>query len=244
MATHSDNAGPRQRRFSIMRQGGATDGRPYFFEWLREIPADRTGRLFESRGENKNYELFRAIDGRLIAIEREIENFGQESREILALYLSDGGETYRISCGDFGSRWSLDIMKRLLHPAFDPRLPLRLAPFALIEGEKQNMGIAAMSGTDGKLTAQRTEPHLAGMPQPSTTVFKGRTMYDFSPVAEWLFDEVKRRVKLLDDPISRPAPAVVPPLADLQKDDEIFIPEKPVRTYTPPNIPQADDLPF
>lgn len=40
------------------------------------------------------------------------------------------------------------------------------------------------------------------------------------------------------------APAVVPSLADVQKDDEIFIPEKPARTYTPPNIPQADDLPF
>lgn len=135
-------------------------------------------------------------------------------------------------------------MKRLLHPAFDPRLPLRLAPFALIEGEKQNMGIAAMSGTDGKLTAQRTEPHLARLPQPSTTVFKGRTMYDFSPVAEWLFAEVKRRVKLPDDPISRPAPARLPSLADVQKDDEIFIPEKPVRTYSPPNTPDTDDLPF
>lgn len=199
------------RKFSISREGGTQDknGRPYFFEFLKELPAEelRTKRKFETRtgsdGSPKHYELFGAIGGLLTGIEAEGKEMPSGPEVWLCLYLSDGPEDYKIECGQIDGRYSLDVMKRLLDPNFDPAQNVRLSPYAIQDKktEKWNIGLAVMSGVDGKLRGGQSDqfpatynPSLAGCAAPTSADFKGKTMWDFMPVAEWLLDALRKKV--------------------------------------------------
>lgn len=221
MATHTEtHGGTHGRKFAISRENGLTDknGRPYFFEYLPQLPANTERRKFETRpgkdGNPKHYELFSALDGFLIGVDMEAKAFnGTEKMERwLVLTLIDAEEEYRVEVGQIDGRYSMDIMKRLLDPNFDPRYKLRVSPYAITDNGKTNIGLSAISGTDSKLTASKDATHLAGIPQPETVSFKGETKWDFTNVALWLYEQVKTRVcpRLMKDPISAPQRTPMP----------------------------------
>lgn len=221
MATHSDNGGNYGRTFFIARENGqvAKDGRPYFFEWLRTAPPEGVnGRKFESRtnsaGETRHYELFTALDGYLIGVEIIAKSFDatRQNEKFIVLRMIDQEEEYTVEIGRIDSRWSMDIMKRLLHPAFDPNKKIRIAPYSIEENGRVNMGISAISIPDAKLTASYKDEHLAGMPQPETREWKGKTEYNFLPVADWLFGQVDTKVvpRLRKDPLTEPVRVPMP----------------------------------
>lgn len=202
MATHTSTNAFNGRTFGISRQNGQQDknGRPYFFEWISEIPADAGKRKFETRSSPKgerHYELFESIDGYLTGITTEEKSFGEAKppETWLILHMNDEGEPYKIEAGSIDGRYAMDVMKRLLDPTFDPDLKLRLSPFSLDkkEGGGFNIGLSAYSGAD-KLKSSYKEPHLAGMPEPTQTPHKGTILWDYTPVAQWLVDQVKERV--------------------------------------------------
>lgn len=244
MATHTTN-GNYGRKFSISRENGQVnkDGRPYFFEWLQTLPADPGKRKFETRtkdGDVRHYELFTALDGILTGIDRETKKFSDKSETWLVVHISDGDEEYRVELGRIDGRWSIDFMKRILDSNFAPNQKIRISPIAS-EGK---MFLSTYSGPN-KLESKWELPHLAGMPQPDTREWKGQTEYDFSPVSEWLYSQVKIRVcpALSHDPISTPRTPMPAP-------DTRF----PTTAATPPigtNDPfpvsepvETDDLPF
>lgn len=238
MATHTNGTQTFGRRFMISRQNGQANknGRPFFFEWVSQLPQDQTGRLFETRNRDSgpaHYELFAALDGFLVGIEIESKVFNgtQRPEKWLILKMQDGIEQYQIEVGRMDSRWSMDIMKRLLDVNFIPNHKLRLSPFAMQDGEKWNIGISAISGTDGKLSAKRDGPHLIGMPEPETATLKGQTMWDFTPVADWLFARVQQ--------------SVIPKLGPIVEPINTKITASPAaNTLTPEGFPDGDDLPF
>lgn len=206
MATYTTSgSGDYGRKFSISRENGTADknGKPYFFEWLKELPAEaeRKGRKFETRvngqGEQRHYELFAAVAGKLTGFEIEKKTIAGTEERWLVLHMTDGPEDFKIETGKIDGRYSLDIMKRLLDPQFNPNQNLRLSPFALKDKEdKVIIGLSAISGMDGKLSAGREKnPRLDGMAQAASAQFKDRVLWDFEPVAEWLFGQLEKLVR-------------------------------------------------
>ena len=253
MATHTSIGGDYGRKFNISRENGQADknGRPYFFEWLKSLPTETGKRKFETRsknGENRYYELFSALDGFLIEIAQESKTFDgtKVAEKWLKVVLTDAGDEYNIELGKIDSRYSMDFMKRILDPHFNPNHKLRLSPIASEpKGEsKGGIFLSAYSGVD-KLEARHDCPHLAGMPQPLTVVFKGETQWDWTPVADWLYDRVMREVypKLMSDPLVKPERTAMPAPTPTQQDTE-----KAPAHHTAASFPEtevsADDLPF
>lgn len=226
------------RKFSISRENGTEnkEGVPHFFEWVKEIPQEKGNRKFETRkgkdGNFRNYELFRAIDGHLIDIEVQTKDFSGKPEEWLVLKLADGEEDYQIELGQIDGRYSMDTMKRLLDPAFNPNQKVRLSPYALKnDSGSWNIGVSIMNGTDTKLSAKRESEWLTDIPEATKIVFKGETQYDFTPIANWLIQKVGKKVlpKLKKDPISAPSnakdvdfPQDVPPTGSADGDDLPF----------------------
>lgn len=219
MATHTNMGGDTGRKFAISRENGQVnkDGRPYFFEWIPSVPPNAGKRKFETRtgkdGKVSNYELFAALDGYLIGIDRETKMFNGNNPEAwLVLRFIDVNypgidEEYRVEIGRIDSRWSTDFMKRILDNNFDPRQKLRIAPISS-EGK---LFVSAYSGAN-KLESRREAAHLSGMPQPETREWKGKVEYDFTAVSEWLYERVKVDVcpRLVKDPISAPERVPIP----------------------------------
>lgn len=244
MATHTttSNTFP-GRTFAISRENGQQDknGRPFWFEWLSELPAEKGKRKFETRtgaSGPRHYELFAAIDGILTDITTEEKSFGETKapETWLILYLDDDGEQYKLDIGALDSRYSMDIMKRLLDPAFNPDLKLRLSPYSMEKDNGgYNIGLSAYSGPDGKLSASYQDDHLKGMPQPTTSEYKGKTLWDFSKVAEWLYRQVM-------DQVSDKVGASVAPIQTniTANHDNVFSADFPQEA--PPV--ESDDLPF
>ena len=199
MATHTGGTQEFGRRFQISRLNGQADknGEPYFFEWLRD-GADTSGekRKFERRGQY-TYELFKALDGHMAGFERRSKTIQDVSRDFLYIELEDGGEKYIIEVGDYDGRFALDLMKRMLNPAFDSSAKIRLSPYAIIDKktEKWNIGISVFSGVDKISARLDAVPLLAECPPPTSAEFKGKTMWDFSPVAEWLYAKVLEKLE-------------------------------------------------
>lgn len=248
MATHTtQGGGGYARKFHIGRENGQSDknGRPYFFEWLQNLPEDKTSRKFETRTNaesvQRHYELFAALDGYLFNVDEYSLSFNgtQRNERWLVLSMIDANEEYRIEVGKMDSRWSMDIMKRLLDPNFNPNFKLRISPFSITTDGKTQMGLAAISGVDGKLVAKFDSPHLAGMPQAEQATFKGETLWNFEPVANWLFEQVKAKVcpRLTSDPITRPICAPIVPMP-------APAPTPPAATFPANEMDTNDDLPF
>lgn len=212
MATHTESGkGSYGRKFSISRENGQVDkeGRPYFFEWVKELPSHPGKRKFETResnGKSRHYELFAALDGYLIDIREEMKDLGKGMEAWLTLHLIDADDEYLIECGRIDERYSMDIMKRLLNPNFSPNQKLRVAPYAVKdERGKWNIGISAYSGVD-KLDHSQSSDFLQGIHRAESREWKGKTEWDFAPVAKWLFGKVNELVvpNLMKDPVSVP----------------------------------------
>jgi hypothetical protein len=252
MATHTTSGGNEYgRKFSISRENGQVDknGKPYFFEWVKQLPSDPGKRKFETRksgaGEDRHYELFSALDGFLISVEKSLQTFGGTKKEEtwLKALLIDAGDEYHIEIGRLDGRYSMDFMKRLLDPVFDPNQKLRLSPVvsAPKDGNKGGMFLSTFSGVN-KLEAGYQCAHLAGMPQGEKFNIRGEDVWDFSKVAEWLYEQVQARVipRLMKDPISAPQHVTAAPASP-----QSAPPSNPFPTEVPP--PTADDfsdLPF
>lgn len=244
MATHTQSGeGAYGRKFSIGRENGQVDknGRPHFFEWIKEIPQGTKGRKFETRisskGETRNYELFSALDGYLIDIRKEEKDLGNGPEVWLILHLIDADDEYTIEVGRLDSRYASDFLKRILNPEFSPAHKVRLSPFSMIDKEtgRYNIGVSTFSGVD-KLTYSSQSEFLKGIPQAESREWKGKTEWDFSGVAEWLFGQVQSLIvpKLLQDPVSAPKEkqqAAEPPTSNAKAVD------------VPANV-ITDDLPF
>jgi len=221
MATHTNSGGENYgRKFSISRKNGQVDkdGRPYFFEWVKEIPNPSNGREFETRskkdGTPAHYELFGALDGFLTGLSLVPRDFGNGPEPILCVFLSDGGEDYTIEIGRPDHRYSMDFLKRILDPNFNPAAKLRLSPYSLVDKQgKTNMGISTFSGANKLLASRKSDerpndpynPNLEGIPQATSREWKGKTEYDFTPVSEWLLDRVNALVvpRIIKDPVSQ-----------------------------------------
>lgn len=227
MATHTESGkGSYGRKFSISRENGQVDknGRPYFFEWIKEVPAETGKRKFETRkntrGEHNFYELFAALDGYLIDIRTEKKDLGNGDETWLVLHLIDADEEYVIEVGRMESRYTTDVLKRLLNPAFNPNYKVRFSPFAMEDDEgKPNIGISTFSGVD-KLTYSQASEFLKGIEQPRTWLGKNnKTEYDFTPVGEWLFEQAVTWVlpKLMKDPVSAPQKQPVPKVEEIDQ---------------------------
>lgn len=252
MATHTESgAGSYGRKFSISRENGQVDkeGRPYFFEWVKELPHQPGKRKFETResgGKTRHYELFSALDGYLIDVREEMKDLGKGMEAWLVLHLIDADDEYLIECGRIDERYSTDIMKRLLNPNFSPAYKLRISPYAMKDATtgKWNIGISAYSGAD-KLEHSQTSDFLQGISRAESREWKGKTEWDFSPVAKWLLDKVNELVipKLMKDPVSVPNKN-----RQQQPADANFPTQEPTggnaKQVDVPEIVNGDDLPF
>lgn len=250
MATHTDNGGGNYgRKFAISRENGLSNknGRPYFFEWLPQLPDNRERRKFETRpapeGKERHYELFSALDGYLIGVDQEVRAFDstRDMQQWLVLRMNDAGDEYTIECGRIDGRFSIDIMKRLLDPNFDPNHKLRISPYAIEDNGRWNIGLAAITVPDTKLKAGKDDSHLVGIAQPEIREWKGKKEYDWTPVAMWLYEAVKTKVcpRLMRDPLLVPQPEKVPmpPPSNAKAVDANFPEAEPV-------FDDADNLPF
>ena len=198
MATHTTTGGESgKRRFQIGRENGEKTARPVFLEWLRELPPveQRANRQFETRsGANgdRHYERFSALDGILVDIRKESRTIVEDERTFLYVTLDDGQEVYDIEIGDFDGRYSLNLMSRLCSPDFNPTLKTRLSPYALESDGKMYIGVSLYNGPD-KIEARRDGEGFAPA-KAETSEFKGKTLWDFTPVANWLFDYLQKNV--------------------------------------------------
>jgi len=245
------------RKFHISRKNGVTDknGEPYFFEYIKDMPADPGKRLFETRGEN-SYELFKAISGQLVGIAIENTTFGDKVEKHLIIYLTDGGEDYRLQLGKPEERYGMDFLKRILHKNFDPAQTLSLSPFAITDKDgRTNMGVSVFSGPN-KLTGTKDDAHLQGIAQPDK-FYNPKTEkdeYSWKPVALWLWNQVSAFVipALVKDPISAPKAKPLPePTAHMAEAKKVMAaagfvedPTFPTVNVTYHNEVGSDDLPF
>ena len=205
MATHTTTgATSGVRRLSIGRINGEKTGKPVFLEWLRELPAsaEQFLRDFETRNSDKGpryYERFQAVDGLLTGIRTESREVMGEPRTFLYIRLDDGSDIFDIEIGDYDGRYSINLMRRLCNPMFNPMLTLRLSPYAVEHEGRTHIGVAAYNGPD-KLEARKSEQGWQ-MAEPGKTEHKGKTLYDWLPVADFLMDYLQKNVipKLVAD---------------------------------------------
>jgi len=191
------------RRFRIGRIGGEKTGEVAVLELLREKPqTDDTRRRFDTRtkpdGKSWTFEVFTAIDGYLVDVYKTSREIQGVTETILMCDLKDGIDLYRIELGPMDGRYSLNFMSRLCNEAFKMSDRLRLAPYAFVDKDGKNrIGVNMHSGAN-KLDARRADNEPGFNPPEATqTVFKGATMWDFTPVAEYLYEWV--RFNVLDE---------------------------------------------
>lgn len=248
-----------KRRFQIGRKNGEKTGEPVFLEWLRELPAekDRAGRRFETRGDGKrHYETFAAVDGILIGMRTENRAIVDEERTFLYVTLDDGNDVFDIEVGDFDGRYALNLMQRLCSPYFDPQKTTRLSPYALnAENGKTYIGVAVHNGTD-KIESRKPDDTFQPA-HPTTSEFKGKILYDFSPVARWYMEYLQKNLlprlpsNAWNTPAPAPQPAETPRTAHAapagrppSNDRPVSVPANdPGFPETPPPVDDSD-LPF
>lgn len=241
MATYTNTTQQHARRFNISRENGVTDknGRPHFFEWVKELPANQSGRKFETRrkqdGSAAHYELFTAVGGYLKGVRKEWKAIAGANERWLYIDLHDADGDYIIEVGRIDSRYALDVMKRLLDPRFNIAEPIRLSPFDFVnkDGGRQ-IGVGVMNGTDTKLSAGKENSSIADAPRATSTDFRGKTMWDFQPVADWLFDRLE---SIANGSVKHPQPTAAKPAVPASTDD-------PWAGITDPGPGDIDELPF
>lgn len=253
MATHTNNGGSNNRKFAIGRENGEKTARPVFLEWLRELPAedDRKGRIIETRqGSNgpRYYERFSALDGMIIDIWKESRAIMEEERTFLYIKLDDGNEVYEVEIGDFDGRYSLNLMARLCSPDFDPMKKSRVSPYATEKDGKMYIGVSLYNGPD-KIESRREGDGFQPT-KPETSEFKGKTLWNFLPVAQWFYDYLQTNVvpnlpenawQVVPAP-SGPAPQPAT-TARTSNASQVPFPVDDVTSHAE-GIPDGSDLPF
>lgn len=202
MATfHGSMTDDGSRRFRIGRLGGEKTGEAVILELLKEKPETTdTRRRFDTRtkpdGKSWTFEVFAAIDGFIADVYTQPREIQGITETILMLDLKDGIDLYRIEVDKFDGRYSQALLSRLADPNFKLADRFRLAPYAFTDKEtnKARIGVTCWSGAN-KLTARRAD-EAAGFlpPEPTQTVFKGETLWDWEPVAKYLYEWVKFNV--------------------------------------------------
>lgn len=201
MATHNSTGGSNEgkRRFQIGREGGEKTGTPVFLEWLREMPAEgeRKGRKFEKRGDTtpRDYEIFTALDGVMTDIYREPKTIAGETRDMLYILLDDGEELYEVEIGKTDSRYAQNFMLRVLSQHFNPQAKIRISPYAFTPSGKTKEYLGVSVYNPDKLEPRKFDAATFPIPEPITTVFQGKTLWDFTPVSEWLFEQTQSVIK-------------------------------------------------
>jgi hypothetical protein len=222
------------RRFRIGRIGASKTGEVALLELLKEKP-DTTDprRRFDVRtkedGKQWTFEIFNAISGQLIDVYKQPREINGVTETILVADMRDGIDLYRIEVGPFDSRYSMALMASLADPNFKLSDPFRMQPYAFTDKAtgKPRIGVTCHSGAN-KLEKRRGVPDTDFCPpEPTQTVFKGETLWDWIPVAEYLYNWM--RFNIFDAAAGNPL--------------EIE-PAKAVEQFLNPAPAGTDDLPF
>lgn len=237
-----------KRRFQIGRKNGEKTGEPVFLEWLRELPAeeDRAGRRFETRSNGtRHYETFSAVDGILVGMRTEKRAILDEERTFFYVTLDDGTDIFDIEVGDVDGRYSLNLMQRLCSASFDPTKTTRLSPYALnAENGKTYIGVSVYNGPD-KIESRKSDETFKPA-QAVTSEFKGKTMYDFGPVAVWYMDYLHKNLvlRLPENAWNVSGPSTPPTATNRQPDNArpAAVPDN--ANFPTEEVGSTDDLPF
>lgn len=243
MPTESNNTATWPRRFSLGADDFSMQGKPIFREWLKNgIPEiQQEGRRYVPHGSHA-YELFTALTGVLVKIETTERAIQGEPRKFLVILLDDGFEKYEVECGDYDGRYAVNLLSRLCNTAYDPRLPIRVAPYRWTPaaGESEKFGIHVTNGADVLAPRYRVEGDETFQPPPAEKYRKkgGKDGLDFIPVANYLLDWLLRNIapyfpaKVAAVPQERLPNIAAGPTKQNWKDP------------AQPTVTGADDLPF
>ena len=185
-------------KISIMNEKGV----PLFFEWIPEIP-DKSLQPMHAKyitkirddGKEKHYRVSKIFELNVTNLSTYIrECFGQPE-EILILEGEDENGKVIIDFGLTTSRYSIDLMRRLLNPSFDPSQVIRITPYRI---ENKNgilkIGISAMQPPNNKLLYSQSSDFLSGCPKAEKLTIGFKTFWDFTNVSKWLMEEVNKKL--------------------------------------------------
>jgi len=186
------------RRFRIGRIGAEKTGEVAILELLREKPETTDPkRRFDVRtkpdGAQWTFEVFGAISGQLVDVYKQPREIQGVTETILMADIRDGIDLYRVEIGHFDSRYSQALLSSLADPKFKLSDPFRMQPYAFTDKAtgKPRIGVTCHSGAN-KLEKRRGVPDTDFCPpEPIQAVFKGETMWDWTPVAEYLYNWVR-----------------------------------------------------
>jgi len=224
------------RRFRIGRIGANKTGEVAILELLpQNTDTSDAKRRFDIRtkedGTQFVFEVFGAISGQLIDIYKQPREIQGVTETILMADIRDGIDLYRIEVGHFDSRYSLALLASLADPNFKPSDRFRMQPYAFVDkaSGKPRIGVTCHSGAN-KLEKRRGVSDTDFCPpEPTQAVFKGETLWDFTPVAEYLYNWV--RFNIFDAGTQSP----FEPIKAVEK----------LLNPAPVDIPSpSDDLPF
>jgi len=229
---HGSMSDDGSRRFRIGRIGANSAGEAVILELLKEKPETTDARRrFETRtkedGKSWTFEVFAAIDGFMVDVYKTTREISGIQETILMCDLKDGIDLYRIEIGHFDSRYAQSLLSSLADPNFKITDRFRMQPYAFTDKEsgKPRIGVTCYSGAN-KLEKRRGVPDTDFCPpEPTQTLFKGETLWDWIPVSEYLYNWV--RFNIFD--------AAMP---------AVFDPVKAVEQFVNPTAEPTDDLPF
>jgi len=223
------------RRFRIGRIGANKTGEVAILELLKAKPETTdTRRRFDIRtkedGTQFVFEIFGAIDGILVDVYKQPREIQGITETILVADIRDGIDLYRVEVGHFDSRYSLALLASLADPNFKITDRFRMQPYAFVDKatQKPRIGVTCHSGANKLEKRRGVADSDFCPPEPTQAVFKGETLWDFSPVAEYLYNWVRFNIfdagtknpfepaKAVEQFLSTPAPIDVPaPDSDL-----------------------------
>jgi hypothetical protein len=186
------------RRFRIGRIGANKTGEVAILELLpQNTDISDAKRRFDVRtkedGTKFVFEIFGAISGHLVDVYKQPREIQGVTETILMADVRDGIDLYRIEVGHFDSRYAQSLMASLAGPNFKLAAPFRMQPYAFTDkaSGKPRIGVTCHSGAN-KLEKRRGVPDTDFCPpEPIQAVFKGETMWDWTPVAEYLYNWVR-----------------------------------------------------
>jgi hypothetical protein len=118
--------------------------------------------------------------------------------------MESGGEPITWEVGRIDSRYSMNLMARMLNPYYMPSSPANFAPYAFKADGKDMIGVSVQQGADKVPTPGREVMEQIGQPQPRTWEGKGGKLeYDFTAVAAWMLEKVREKIKAGAPAISR-----------------------------------------
>lgn len=196
-----------RRKLITGRKDKNKDGRPILKMRVPEIPADLNGRVFEHyRTDNGDYyyEIFSGFSGIVFDAYKANKRINDIDEPFLFLEVESGGEPITWEVGRIDSRYSLNVLARMLNPYYRPENPASFGPYDMTRDGKRQIGISVRqgAGTVPSLTWQVFQE--MGRPEPRTWEGRGgKTEYDFTGVAEWMLEKVQEKISAGAPAISR-----------------------------------------